>query len=84
MQLLRTLAIIALFYYGFRFLRRVIFPILFKAFIKKAAKKGKAYQETKETRPEGEVHIEYTKDANKKSSDNVGGEYVDFEEIKPE
>lgn len=84
MQLLRTLAIIALVYYGIRFLRRVVLPFLFKSFIKKATEKGQTQQRAQQNRPEGEVHIEYVKDKSNKSSDPVGGEYVDFEEIKPE
>lgn len=86
--LFRTLLIIALVYYGVRFLRRVLFPFLFKAFIKKAAQKGQQQyseqQRAQKVRPEGEVHIEYVNKNNKKSAGDVGGEYVDFEEIKPE
>jgi hypothetical protein len=80
--LFRTLLIIALVYYGVRFLRRVVFPFLFKSFIKKATERGQAQQRSQQTRPEGEVHIEYMKDKTSKSQGAAGGEYVDFEEIK--
>lgn len=90
MQLLRTLAIIALVYYGFRFVRRVLFPFLLKALFKKAAKQNggqfynQSFNKQQQTQKEGDVHIEYLNNQKqtKRSSGDVGGEYVDFEEIK--
>lgn len=82
MQLLRTLAIIALFYYGFKFLRKVLFPFLLRWLFKKANQQPNESTHQRGGRKEGEVHINYTQKTTTKSRGDVGGEYVDFEEIK--
>lgn len=82
MGLLRTILIIALVYYAFRFIGRYILPMVMGAAVKKAQKN---YQDqmnaSQPQRPVGEVTIEKIpkKEASKsKASDD---EYVDFEEL---
>lgn len=83
MQVLRTLLIIALVYYGFKFIMRLLAPVI----MKKAAEKvnqqfgGQQYQQQQDQGPEGEVVI---KKAPKKQSNSTSandGDYVDFEEV---
>ncbi len=83
MQLLRTLAIIILVYYGFKFLARYIFPILLKMFVNKAQKnmQNQFRQQDSPQRPEGEVTIDKTSDKERIYKGRTDVEDVDFEEI---
>ena len=90
MQILRTIAIIALFYYGFRFLFKTVFPWLLKRWVNK--KMGQFQQQGQSQfndqqkaqdfakEHEGEVKI---KSRGGKSSSETGdmGDYVDYEEV---
>lgn len=63
-----------LFYYGFKLLVRIVFPLLIKRFIRKSHEKfNQRYQNPNE------------KEENSKSEDlntDNSGEYVDFEELE--
>jgi hypothetical protein len=85
MQLLRTILIILLAYYGFKILSKLFAPILLKFVAKKAEQKfsqqfgQQNQQEAKKA--EGEVSIDKNVDTAGKNAKKVG-EYVDFEEIE--
>lgn len=88
MQLLRTILIILLFYYGFKFLFKFVAPVLLTRWLTKKtqqfqqqhqftdAEKAKEFAKQKE----GEVKIKTTK-TNKPETNDIG-DYVDYEEIK--
>tara|TARA_B100000902_G_scaffold17828_1_gene21411 strand:- start:704 stop:961 length:258 start_codon:yes stop_codon:yes gene_type:complete len=83
MQLIRTILIILLVYYGIKFTTRLLAPLLLKRLIKKMSGNfhKTSYQYTqKKKEKEGDVTI--NKSSNKKEikTNNVG-DYVDFEEI---
>ncbi len=78
---LRTIAIIAIIYFGIRFISRYIMPMLIDKGIKNMQQKMQNQQQQQQPkRPEGEVTIE-KKQANDKNSSSDKGEYVDFEEV---
>jgi hypothetical protein len=82
--LMRTIGIILLFYYGFKFLAKFILPYFAKSLINKAQQNMQnQYDSTHKphAKPEGEVTINTSKD-NTSSTHQVEAEDVDFEEIK--
>ena len=90
MQILRTIAIIALFYYGFRFLARYVFPWLLKRWMKKKMgqfqnqtdnqfqDQQKAQEFAKEH--EGEVKIKSRGNTDKLETEDMG-DFVDYEDV---
>lgn len=88
MQLLRTIAIIVLIYYGFKMLTRYVFPFLLKRWVNKKMgqfqNQGQAGFDNEEKakdfakKHEGEVKI---KSKSKKTETEGFGEEVDFEEV---
>lgn len=78
---LRTLVIIAVIYFGFRFIVRYLFPKIVDKGMKNMQQKMREQQRQQQPkRPEGEVTIEGKPGQhNKNQKDN--GEYVDFEEV---
>jgi len=84
MGFLRTIAIIVVIYYAFKFLMRLLAPFLMK---KMADKIGSQFHQNQqgrqkyESKPEGEVTVEDRTQKASKISDSEG-EYVDYEEIK--
>ncbi|MCO6499083.1 MAG: DUF4834 family protein [Vicingus serpentipes] len=90
MQLLRTIAIIFIIYYGLRLLSRYVFPFLLKRWVNKKMgqfqnqtqnqfdneKKAKDYVK----QHEGEVKIK-TKKNSKTETDGIG-DFVDYEEVE--
>ena len=83
MGLLKTLFFILLFYYGFKFLAKLIAPYVVNKVAdtmkKKAEQQFGNYQQEHTVR-EGENIIDKAP-KNKNSSNNSVGEYVDYEEI---
>lgn len=79
--LLRTLVILAIIYLIFRFITRVILPLVLGHYINNKVSQAQRYQQNETTRREGDVTINYSSDKNKKHKEKEG-EYVDFEEIK--
>ncbi|MEQ6123341.1 DUF4834 family protein [Pseudotenacibaculum sp. MALMAid0570] len=84
MGLLRTLLIILLVYYAFRFLARLFAPVLMKRMVSKMQEKAQQqYNQQRQnstTARDGETVIDRKPGATKQGNDTVG-EYVDFEEI---
>lgn len=83
MGFLRTLLIIALIYYTFKFLAKLFGPYLMKKAVDKM--KEKAEKQYGGQKSQGDVKVGETiidKKPNKnKESDKSVGEYIDFEEI---
>ncbi|MBT5289691.1 MAG: DUF4834 family protein [Flavobacterium sp.] len=86
MGFLRTLLIILIVYYSFRFLARIFAPLLLKKVVGNMQAKAKKHhqqknqQSEKSSTKEGETIID--KNPNSKTQgNNTVGEYVDFEEI---
>ena len=91
MQILRTIAIIALIYYGFKFLAKTVFPWILKRWINK--KMGdfqnqgqQQYQNQQRAQDfakqhEGEVKIK-TRGSKSESETKDMGDFVDFEEVE--
>ena len=83
MGLLKTIFLILIFYYAFKFLARLFAPFLMKKAaetIQKKAQQQYGGQQQKTTVPEGETVIDKKPRNQQQSKDSVG-EYVDFEEI---
>ncbi len=79
MGLLRTIILFVLFYYLFKFLLRVVLPLVGIHLLKKQA--GYAEKARGQAqRQEGEVRVE-NKRPNKSNIAKDEGEYVDFEEV---
>jgi len=80
---LKTLFIILLIYYGVKFVTRYLLPILVDKGMKNMQQKmqDQQRQNQRSTRPPGEVTIEQNKNSGKSSS-QLKGEYVDFEEVE--
>ena len=87
MQILRTLLIIVLVYYGFKFIMRLLAPFIMKKAAEKVNQKmnqqfgGQFQQEQQDQGPEGEVVIKKAPQKQSKSGSAHDGDYVDFEEV---
>jgi len=84
MGLLRTIAIIIIVYYAFKFIGKYIMPLFLKRVVKNVEKKMREQQENQykeEAGNVGETVIDKKPTNMKESSKNVG-DYVDYEEIK--
>lgn len=89
MQILRTILIILLVYYGFKFLFRFLFPLLLKRWVDKKTQEfqqksnymdgEKAKEFAKQQ--EGKIKIKPSNKSNTPGTDDVG-DYVDYEEVK--
>jgi hypothetical protein len=85
MGLLRTLLILVIAYYGFKFLAKFFAPFLVKKMAEKMQQKAKeaSNQNQQQQQPEvreGETIIDSAPE-NKSRTKNSLGDYVDFEEI---
>lgn len=91
MQILRTIAIIALFYYGFRFLFKTVFPWLLKRWMKKKMgqfqnQANSQFQDQQQAQEfakehEGEVKIKSRGNQTKSETGDMG-DFVDYEEVE--
>lgn len=84
MGLLRTLAIIVIVYYVFKFVGRYIVPLFLKRMVDNVEKKYNQQQQNNqhdENAKVGETVIAKTPPNPKESNKNVG-DYVDYEELK--
>lgn len=83
LNFLRTILIIIVVWYGFKYVSKLLFPIFFQKMMKNVEKKVReqqGYQEPAESTKVGETVVEKTPDPTKESNRNVG-EYVDYEEV---
>ncbi len=77
----RTLFIIAIIYFGIRFISRYLFPKLIDKGMKNMQQKMQEQQRQQQPRrPEGEVTVE-GRSGQKKNNQKDNSEYVDFEEV---
>ena len=91
MGLLRTIVIIALFYYGFKLLTRYVFPFLLKRWVNKkmgqfqnqGQQQYKDAQQAKEfaKQHEGEVKIKARGNKSEPETKDIG-DFVDYEEVE--
>ncbi len=88
MNLLRTLLILVLLYYGFKVITRYLLPFLAKRWVNKAQEQfrqqqGNTTDADEAKRHEGEVKVE-SKVSEKENTTDKGqlGDYIDYEEIK--
>lgn len=83
MGLLKTIAILVIIYYFFKFFSRYIAPIFLKKVISNVEKKYKEQQQNQQQKPEGKVGetIIAKKPSNSKESNKDVGDYVDYEEV---
>ena len=84
MGLLRTIAIIIIVYYAFKFIGKYIMPLFLKQVVKNVEKKMRDQQENQykqEAENVGETVID-KKPTNIKETSKDVGDYVDYEEVK--
>jgi hypothetical protein len=81
-NLLKTIGIIVIVYYGLKFLGRLLFPIVVKKAVNNMQEKQTQYQrQYQQPKPEGQVTVENNQRQQSRAN-NAEGEYVDFEEIE--
>ena len=80
---IRTLVIIVVVYYAFRFISRYLLPFVVNKGIKNMQDKinEQQRQSQRSSRKPGEVTVEY-KNGNQRNNSQNRGEYVDFEEVE--
>ena len=83
MGLLRTIAIILIVYYGFKFIGKYILPFFMKRMVNNVEKKFREQQQHQSHDKTGEVGetIIDKKPSNTKSGNKEVGDYVDYEEL---
>ena len=84
MGLLKTIYILVIIYYAFKFFSRYIAPIFLKKVINNVEKKYKEQQQNKYEEPAGKVGetVIAKKPVESKESNKDVGDYVDYEEVK--
>ena len=84
MDVLRTILIILIVYYSFRFISRLLVPIVLRMFMKRAQRNFQQQfgQQQQKPQKEGEVSIDSKPKNKSNSSETSFGEYVDFEEVE--
>ena len=92
MGLIKTLLIVLFFYYGFKFLARLLAPFLMRYAAKKIQDKFKdqmgqhmrasGFGQQDNPKKEGEVYVRSKKSSQDKINSDSVGDYVDFEEIE--
>lgn len=83
MGLIKTIAIIIIVYYGFKFIGRYVLPLFVKRMVDNVEKKYKEQQQNQyqdEKAKVGETVID-KKPSNMKESKKDEGDYVDYEEL---
>jgi hypothetical protein len=84
MGLLRTIAIIIIVYYVFKFISRYILPLFVKKMVENVQKKYTEQQQNKYEDANGKVGetVIAKKPNESKESNKDVGDYVDYEEVK--
>lgn len=83
MGLLRTIFFLIIFYYVFRFIVKVLFPLFITNRVRKMQNQhfGPSNNNYQHREKEGKVTIQKNTKSEKKTPDDLG-EYVDYEEVK--
>jgi len=84
MGLLRTIAIIIIIYYAFKFIGKYIMPLFLRKVVSNVEKKMREQQENQYKQEAGNIGetIIDKKPRNTKESNKDVGDYVDYEEVK--
>lgn len=84
MGLLRTIAIIIIVYYAFKFIGKYIMPLFLKRVVKNVEKKMREQQENQYKEEDGNIGetVIAKKPQIRKESNKDVGDYVDYEEVK--
>tara|TARA_B100001093_G_scaffold519927_1_gene611432 strand:+ start:16767 stop:17036 length:270 start_codon:yes stop_codon:yes gene_type:complete len=87
MGVVRTILIILLIYYGFKFLTRLIAPIILKKMVNKMGGNFQSSftnfsKQAHSQKKEGDITIEKSKKKDKKTKSKKDvGDYIDYEEV---
>jgi hypothetical protein len=87
MGVVRTILIILLIYYGFKFLTRLIAPIILKKMVNKMGSNFQSSftnfsKQAHSQKKEGDITIEKSKKKDKKTKSKKDvGDYIDYEEV---
>jgi len=87
MSVVRTILIILLIYYGFKFLTRLIAPIILKKMVNKMGSNFQSSftnfsKQAHSQKKEGDITIEKSKKKGKKTKSKKDvGDYIDYEEV---
>ena len=87
MGIVRTILIILLVYYGFKFLTRLIAPIILKKMVNKMGSNFQSSftnfsKQAHSQKKEGDITIEKSKKKDKKTKSKKDvGDYIDYEEV---
>ena len=83
MNFLRTIAIILIVYYVFKFISRYILPIFLKKMVDNVQQKFNEQQQNQQQAAKGKVgETVISKVPNEPKSSKDVGDYVDYEEVK--
>lgn len=81
---LRFVVVLLVIWYGIRLIVKYVLPWLIMHFINKQQRNYDNYSQKTSRKKEGEINIKKGTGEKKKKDDTQFGEYVDFEEIKPD
>ena len=87
MGVVRTILIILLIYYGFKFLTRLLAPIILKKMVNKMGSNFQSSftnfsKQAHSQKKEGDITIEKSKKKDKKTKSKKDvGDYIDYEEV---
>jgi len=85
MNFIRTILIIVIIYYAFKFIAKLVFPLFFKKMMHTVEKKFNEQQQrsapNQQNVKEGETVIDKAPKQSAKSNNDVG-EYVDYEDVE--
>ncbi|MSP85690.1 MAG: DUF4834 family protein [Flavobacteriaceae bacterium] len=79
---IETICYILMFYYVFKFLARLLLPIMVKKVFEKAGQNFKKQYQNQQNSDNQEEKVSNTSTATKPRENKKVGEYVDFEEIE--
>ena len=83
MGLLKTIAIIIIVYYAFKFIGKYIMPLFLKKMVENVEKKMKDQQQNQYKKEDGKVgETVIAKKPQTKQSNKEVGDYVDYEDVK--
>lgn len=83
-EFLRFVFVLLVIWYGTKLIIKYVLPWLIMRFINKQQKNFDNFRSQENNKEEGEINIKKGKNKAKKKDDSLFGEYVDYEEIKPD
>ena len=82
MGVIKFILITLLVFYIIRVILRLIFPLVLRNLFSKAQQQATNQGRPQESRPEGDISIEYMPPQQKKGNTDKLGDFVDYEEVK--